>query len=67
MLTHTHALTHCAQGLVARVYEATGVNVTVVNPRVVVDELVLLVAANKAVHARESGRLKTTDVHTEIL
>ena len=47
--------------------EATGVTVAVVNPKVIADELVLLVAANKAVHARELGRLKTSDVHAEIL
>ena len=55
------------QGLASRVHEATGVSLAVVNPRVVVDELVLLAAANKAVHARNMGKLKTADVHTEIL
>lgn len=47
--------------------EGAGIDVTVVNPRLIVDELVLLVAANKAAHLDRQQKLKTGSIHTEVL
>mmetsp|Transcript_13830 Transcript_13830/g.35550 ORF Transcript_13830/g.35550 Transcript_13830/m.35550 type:complete len:182 (-) Transcript_13830:1237-1782(-) len=55
------------QGLAHKIGAETGAVVAVVNPARVPDELVLLVAGNKAVHAANHGRLKTSTVGTEVL
>lgn len=55
------------QGLVDRVRDGASIEVAVVDPRRIPDELVLLVAANKVVHLRTQDRLKTSSVHTELL